>query len=122
MVSIREARPTDVVKYAKHTSPLWFYGIIGEENGVDIAMGVLVWAASGKVYLCLDYHEEAKQHPVFMHRIAKMLTETAGKICGSVYTLEASKEPTASKWLAKLGYTPTGETLNGERVLSWHSC
>ncbi len=117
MPSLREMRPTDVVKYTKYCVPK-YYGVVVVEDGKDIGAGAVVWGDGNRAFLSLEITPELRKHPVFMHRVAKSLTK-AGSKTGELYTIEDSGEPTAPKWLERLGFRPTGELMNGERVLRY---
>lgn len=116
-ITLREAKPTDVVKFSKIVSPRFFYGIVAECDGRLVGMGVIVWGLMNRPYVCLNAEDELRARPLLMHRIGKMLTETGRKVCGRIYTIEDATEPKAAEWLKRLGYADTGEVLNGGRVL-----
>ena len=117
MPSLREMRPTDVVKFSKYCVPK-YVGVMVVEDGKDIGAGVIVWGDGNRAFLSLEISDELRKHPAFMHRVAKGLVK-AGAETGELYTIEDADEPTAPKWLERLGFRPTGELINGERVLKW---
>jgi hypothetical protein len=115
MPSLREMRPTDMVKFSKYCIPK-YYGVIAVEDGKDIGAAAIVWGDKDRAYLSLEITDELRKHPAFMHRVAKKLTK-AGSQTGELFTIEDADEPSAAKWLERLGFRPTGELINGERVL-----
>jgi len=117
MLSLREMRPTDLVKYTKLCVPKYM-GVMVIEDGKDIGAGCIVWGDKNRAYLSLEITPELRKHPAFMHRVAKNLVK-AGAETGELYTIESADESTAAKWLERLGFRPTGELMNGERLLQW---
>lgn len=115
-LSLREARPTDVVKYARFASPRFFYGLIAEKDGERIGAGIIVWGDKNRPFLCLDISPELRKHKMVMHRIGSGLAKAGAKACKKLYTIQDKDEPTASRWLAQLGFIQTDEQINGEWV------
>ena len=110
-------RARDFVKYSRFHIPK-FIGYVAENEKGEIAGGACVaWDEKNRPMLCLELGDEIRKRPIFVHRWAKTLIKAAIEACGSLYTIESIKEPTASKWLARLGFVPTGELINGERLL-----
>lgn len=118
-VSYREARPQDVVKFTKVFCPPKFYGLAVEEDGELIGLGVIVWGRERRAWLSMEWSPALLKHPFFVHRVTKMLMRAAGQAGETLYTIESKEPKGAAKWLARLGFTDTGEAWQGERVLRW---
>jgi hypothetical protein len=116
--SLRPMRATDMVKQTKYVIPQ-FFGVVVVLEGRDIGSGSIVWGDDGRAYLCLEITEELRQKPVFMVKVARDLIAAAIKANGELFTIEDKEEPTSERFLAFLGFTPTGESRDGERVLQW---
>jgi hypothetical protein len=107
-----------MARMAKYALPQ-FYGVVGVLDGKDIGAGAIVWGDGRRPYLCMEITDTLRAHPIFMHRVAKSLIKAALAVCGELYTIESADEPTAQRWLQQLGFVPTGEFINGERLLTW---
>ena len=116
MIETREMRPTDVVKFSRFCVPK-FYGVVFVEDGKDIGAGAIIWGDGDRPFLCLEITERLRTQRVLMHRTAKNLIAATVKACGEVFTIEDKDESTSPKWLERLGFVPTGESIKGERVL-----
>lgn len=117
--SLREMRPTDMVKFSKYGMPR-YYGVMLQEDGEDIGAGAIVWGDKDRPFLCLEITDRLRARPSFMHRVAKKLVYAGVQACGELFVIEEKDEPTSPKWLDRLGFKPTGELMNGERLLQWH--
>lgn len=116
--TLRKMRAVDMVKLSKITIPK-FYGVVVVDDGEEIGSGAIVWGDGGRAYLCLEITERLRQKPVFMVRTAKALINAAKETGVELYSVEAVSEKTSERFMSFLGFKPTGETKNGERVLKW---
>lgn len=116
-LSIRPMRNRDFARFAKRLVPD-FVGYIAEMDGEEIGAGAIVWQ-SGRPFLCFDPKEALLKMPVRLHRFAKKFIAAAIKANGELYTVETANEPRAGKWLRCLGFCPTDEILNGQKVWKW---
>lgn len=119
MPSLRRMRAADMVKQSKFTLPRFFGVVVVSDDGREIGSGSVVWGIKGRPYLSLEITDELRQKPVFMVKAAKQLIEQAIEEAGEVFTIEDKDEPTAPRFLSFLGFVPTGENVQGERVLKW---
>lgn len=116
-VSLRTMRATDMVKYSRYVLPR-FYGVVVMRGTREIGAGAIVWGDKGRPYLSLEITEELRGLPIFMTKVAKSLIKAALVAGGEIYTIEDSGEPTSARWLERLGFRPTDERINGDRL--WH--
>ncbi len=115
---LRPARARDVVRFSKYVLPR-FVGVVAELEGAFIGAGVVIWGDGNRPFLCLEITDELRKRPKFLHRTTLDLINAVAPNVDFLYTMESAKEPTANRWLRRLGFQDTGETLNGERVMSW---
>lgn len=108
-------RARDCVRFSKYIVPK-FVGYVGSVEGKDVGAVAIVWDAKERPYLCFEISDTLRHSPLLMHRWAKKMIAAGLQACGELYAVEDSKEPTAPKWLARLGLKPTDETLKGERL------
>ena len=114
--SLRRMTAMDVVRIVKVAVPK-FYGVVAVLNGKDIGSAVIVWGDKERFYLCLEITDALREKPVFMFKVAKSLVKAGVAATGELYAIEQADEPTAPKLLERLGFKPTDELANGERVL-----
>ena len=114
---IREARADDILRFSRYTIPQ-FIGLVAEEDGRFIGACVVVWRDKRPI-LCLELTQELRRRRVFLHRCAAVFIGTVAKSLDVLYTMESPAEPTANRWLRRLGFEDTGELLNGERLFQW---
>lgn len=117
MITLRKMTARDMVKNSLYIIPK-FFGVVVVKDGRDIGSGSVVWGDGGLAYLCLEITDELRQYPIFMVKTAKSLIEGA-TLSGELFTIEDKEEPTAPRFLEFLGFKPTGEVKDGERILSW---
>jgi hypothetical protein len=118
MVTVRNARPTDVARYCKYVMPREFVGRIAEKAGEPIGGGLIVFF-NDQGWVSFEGTEELKKHKMVILREGKRLVGAAQQVVDELYTLEDAEELAGSKWLEWLGFRPTGETVKGFRVLKW---
>ncbi len=116
--SLRPARARDIVRFSKYVLPR-FVGLIGEVDGRFVGAAVVVWGDKGRPFLCFEITPELRKHPKFIHQTALAVINAVAPNVDFLYTMESSSEPTANRWLRRLGFHDTGEALNGERVMIW---
>jgi hypothetical protein len=117
-IQLRDARARDLVKFTRKAVPLKYVGIVAEDidTGELIGAGTIVWGVKDRPYVCLDITPKLREMPFLMHRIGKTITKAGVKVCGEVFALESSAEPTSERWLRRLGFIPTGEIIRGQRL------
>lgn len=113
-------RATDMVKQSKYIMPQ-FYGVVAEMDGEEIGSCSIVWGVKGRAYLSLESTDKLKQKPVFMIKTVRKLIEGATR-SGELYTIEDKDESTSKRLLEFLGFKPTGEDIEGDRVLKHVNC
>lgn len=89
--------------------------LVGDLNGELIALGGLAYCG-GKVVAFLDLKPEARKFKKSMHQAALMVMEMA-KAGGHrfVYANAEPGEPTAERWLTRLGFVP----VDGSGKFRW---
>lgn len=122
-VRIREARPTDCAAVCKRALPR-FVGVVCEEDGVKIGTGLIIWVKlpgweKKRAVVTLDISDRMRQMPRLLHRVGVSLVKAGSVVCKDLYVMEDAEEPSANKWLHRLGFRDTGETIGGERLLKW---
>lgn len=108
-----------MVKQSRLILPKFFGVVVVSDEGKDIGSGSVVWGIKGRPYLSLEITDELRQKPVFMVKAAKQLIAQAIEEDGELFTIEDKDEPTSPRFLSFLGFVPTGEEIQGERVLKW---
>jgi hypothetical protein len=111
-------RASDVVKQSKFVLPK-FFGVVVLEGDREIGSGCVVWGVKNRPYLSLEITPELRTNPIFMVKAARQLIKEAIEEAGELFTIEDKDEPTAPRFLSFLGFEPTGEEIQGERVLKW---
>jgi hypothetical protein len=83
--------------------------LVGEVDGNLIALGGLAYSA-GKVVAFLDLKPEARKYKKSMHRAALQVMQMA-RAGGHryVYASADPEEPSAERWLARLGFDQVGD-------------
>lgn len=119
MLKVRDARPTDVQKFCRIIAPKWFIGIVAEDDGDVIGAGWVVWGDENKPWVCFEGDTEIKEHKTLIARWSLKLIRAAQQVCNELYTIEDQADLQGSRWLEWLGFTDTGETRQGNRVLKW---
>lgn len=114
MVSLRQARASDVVRVTKFALPP-AAGLVAEENGETIGTG-LILVVNGRAIVTFDMAERMRHYPRLFVRIGFMLVEAGIQAFGELFVVQDSREPGSMKWLKRLGFTPTDETMSGEQV------
>ena len=119
MLETRRMRARDMAEQAKYVLPK-FYGEVVVKDGRDIGSVSIVWMPHDRrPFLCLQITDELRKAPVFLVKIGKRFIAAAMSTEGQLFTLEDKEEPTSRRFLEYLGFKPTGETIEGERVLTW---
>lgn len=118
MVSLREARARDVVKVTKYLLPPQFVGVVAEDEGETIGIGLILWL-NKRPFVTLDITDRLRAMPRLLHRVGVTLVKAGSQHCEELFVMEDSREPTANRWLSRLGFRDTGEIIAGERVLKW---
>lgn len=116
---LRDMRARDMVKFSRYTVPR-FAGVIAELDGKEIGAAAIVIGIGGRPFLSMEITDTLRRFPIFMHRTAKRLTDVGVSQLGALYAIEASIEPTAERWLQRLGFVLTDELIGGERVFTHH--
>ena len=116
--TLRKMRAVDMVKLSKIVLPK-FFGVVVMMDGSEIGSGSIVWGDEGRAYLCLENTEKLRRKPIFMVKTSKDLIGAALEAGVELFSVEAANEPTSKRFMEFLGFKPTGELKNGERVLKW---
>lgn len=114
---IRPARAMDVVKFTKYRLPERYAGVVCEEDGEVIAMGLIIYGALKRPWVALDITPKMREKKATLHRVGKTLVEAGVKAFGCVYVMRDPDEPGAKAWLERLGFKDTGEIYRGEAVM-----
>jgi len=119
MLTVREARPTDVHKFCRIVAPLWFVGVVAEKDRDVIGAGWVIWGDENRAWLCFEGGSEIKAHKALIARWSWRLVQAARAACDEIYTIEDPSELKGSRWLHWLGFRDTGEVRRGNKVLKW---
>lgn len=114
MVRLRQARAGDVVAVTKYALPP-FVGIVCEEDGVTIGTG-LILVIQRRPMVTFDMSERMRQMPRIMIRIGFNLVVAGLEAFDELYVVQDSSRAGSGKWLSRLGFAPTEETMSGEKV------
>lgn len=99
--------------------PYRVQGIAGEIDGRLVGIGGLGFTKTG-VLVWTRLTEEARQHPVALHRAATRFLNAAKRHHKMLFAFEQEDVPAAAKWLTRLGFEFVTEH-EGERVWLWRS-
>lgn len=120
MLTVREARPRDVQKFCRIVAPVWFIGVIAEDEAGDvIGAGWVVWGDENRPWVCFEGDGRIKAHKALIGRWSVRLVRAAQAVCSELYTIEDRSELNGSRWLEWLGFRDTGEIRHGNRILKW---
>ncbi len=120
MLTVREATPTDVQKFCRIVAPMWFIGVVAEdETEAIIGAGWVVWGDENRPWVCFEGDRQIKAHKALVARWSLRLVRAAQIACDELYTIEDPSELKGSRWLQWLGFRDTGEIRQGNRVLKW---
>ncbi len=90
-------------------------------EGQVIGVGGLAYAADGRVFAWADLTEEARKHPVALHkaglRAMRMARESG--LRRLVATTDLSVTPAGARWLARLGFKR--EEACGAEIWVWRN-
>lgn len=104
-VTVRPATRDDLLRYSgeERLGPT-ATAFIGEIDGEPVGIGGLAYRA-GRVYAFCDLKPEAKQHPKALHAAALAVIKLARDLRHRFVFAEMDlSEPTAPRWLARLGF------------------
>ena len=119
MLSVREARPCDVRKFCRVVAPIWFIGVVAEDECGVIGAGWVVWGDENRPWVCFEGDSGIKAHKTLIARWSARLVRAAQVACDELYTIEDRTALDGSRWLEWLGFRDTGEIRQGNRVLKW---
>lgn len=114
---LRPARAMDMVKFTKYVLPRHFSGIVCEEDGEVIGLGAIIVGDLGRPWVVLDMTERMRHKKVTLHRVGRQIVKAGLQVFDAVYVLQSQTEPTAKRWLERLGFKETGELHRGEIVM-----
>jgi hypothetical protein len=109
-------RYRDMARFSRYYLPDDFVGWVGEQDGAIVGAVCIVFL--DRPILCFEMTPGLRSERFLLHRWAKMMIRAGLQACGELWTQQASDEPTAERWLRRLGFLPTDEYRNGERL--WH--
>lgn len=115
---VRPARPRDILRFSRFVMPR-FVGYVAEDEEGFAGMGAIIWGEQKKPFICTEIAERLRGKRYFLHRNALWFMTTVAPHFDVVYAQASSNEPTSLRWLKRLGFEETDETMNGERVLTW---
>jgi hypothetical protein len=113
-------RAKDVVKFSRFYVPR-FIGYVAEREGEFLGAVCIVWGKNDRAFLCLELSDEIRRRPILMNRYGKMMIKAAHQAGTELYTIESSAEPSAPRWLQRLGFRPTDELQGLERIWRWQA-
>jgi hypothetical protein len=119
----RWTKPADVVELHGDKSPLRIRGVTGTLDGRVVAIGGLTPHPhlAGAYLAFVDTKDEAKAYPHHLHRGALQVLALARRLGATkVFASQDPNQPTAERWLTRLGFTFAGEK-DGERIWLWQS-
>jgi len=89
------------------------------EEGAIIGIGGIAFLEDGQKYAFTELTDEARQHPVALHKAAKMILETAKArgVRRVIASADMAASPAAERWLKRLGFEPT--EVNNQTVWIW---
>jgi hypothetical protein len=120
LITVRQARPTDVQKFSRYIMPPNFIGVVAEDETKEIiGAGWIVWGDQDRPWVCFEGTEAMRPHKQTVARWSLRLLRAAQQTCDELYTIEDTQDLRGSRWLEWLGFRPTGETIKGLRVLKW---
>lgn len=114
-IEVRPASREDIVAFCGDCRQT-VRAYVGVQNGEVIALGGLSFIRGRVVAFC-DLGDQARHHPKTLHQVARRVMKKALDAgYKHVFALRDEGEPTAPRWLTRLGFRPIDET---ERVYLW---
>jgi hypothetical protein len=96
--------------------PFSFRGYVALLNGEVVGVGG-AYRMHGRVWLFSGFRPELRPYRKTRAKAVRMLIQLADTYPEPVYAAPDKEEPTAMPLLTKLGFTPTGEEVDGDPVL-----
>jgi hypothetical protein len=108
---VRSATRADLAAYYGHDNigPS-VKAVVGVLDGKPVAIGGIAFK-NGMVELFADIKDEARPYKHHLHRTALRLIKDALKEHKYVFAAADEKEPTAAKWLSRLGFKHMNKNL-----------
>lgn len=94
--------------------------LVGVADGKVIGVGGFAYEAMGVLRAFADLTPEAKARRVTLHKAARAALASLGGKGVTVIATADPDEPTAARWLARLGFAHVGPSADGE-VWVWRS-
>lgn len=104
------------------TAPFRLIGLTGRnENGDIIGVGGVAFLPDGQRLAFAELTEEARRHPVALHKTALKILDVARKrgVRRIVATADMGASPAAKRWLERLGFIE--HEYNGVTVFIWRA-
>lgn len=116
-VTLRAFKPEDAVHDGKVMT--WeHWGSTALIDGSVAACGGL-HRFDGQLWIFFDIKDERARQPTLLHRRALALLKEAASLGEPIYAHRDRRSPSSGRWLARLGFRPTGSTSFGYEVWAW---
>ena len=118
MIEVCLAQPDDFATPPPHRCRA--YAV--KKDGRVIGIGGLGFPAGGPVILWADITDELRALPVTLHKVGKRSIADAIPLgIKRVYATTDQGFAAAERWIKRLGFTDTGEVIDGKKVHVWHA-
>lgn len=117
--SVKWATASDFDEFGKER-PYRSLALTGRnEDGKIIGIGGIAFLADGQKYAFTELTDEARAHPVALHKAGKMILNLAEKrgIRRLIAAADMSASPAAERWLKRLGFQ--AQEINNRTVWIW---
>lgn len=113
-LEIRPMRYRDMARFSPRYLPDDFVGLVGETDG-DLVGAVCILVLDRPI-LCFEITPALRNRRFLLHRMAKMMVRAGLSAFDQLWTQQDLSEPTSERWLRRLGFSPSDEYRNGERL------
>jgi N-acetylglutamate synthase-like GNAT family acetyltransferase len=110
-MKVRVATREDIDAFSDLKNKPTIRAYVGEVDGEIVAIGGLAFA-KGRWFGFCDLREPARKHKMTIARMGKRIMDEAREMgIRFVYANVDPSEPTAERWLTRLGFEPDPRTL-----------
>ncbi len=95
---------------------------VAKKDGRKIGIGGLGFPPDGPVMMWAEITDELRALPVTLHKIGLRVVADAERLgIRQMYATTEQGFDAAERWIKRLGFTATGEVVEGNKVHVWHA-
>ena len=118
MIEVALAQPEDFAT----TPPYRCRAYAVKKDGRVIGIGGLGFMPNGYVFLWAEITDELRALPITLHKVGKRAIGDAIPLgIKQVYATTDIAFEAADRWIKRLGFSETGEVVDGKKVHLWHA-